>query len=554
MANGFLQNSFRVGTPERGGGDILSALLGINTNPDVQLKGQAAGARLGNLDSRTRRSNILGQQDAIELADMQELRDQFVKGSPERQAVIDPRFASGQRGLATRTDRLNKEDSLAKLADSGFTMNINGEQIPLADLINTMSGADFKAFATTDPTVKNLLSQKNARDQETALRQILLGSQGDTEKSRKKYIDEQVLGAKQDKIFKRERASGEKLNTEFLRTTKKIRLALKKGEAYKMDGDLKKLALELGIKQNELNQLPIKNRTAYLGMLESLEKIKQDGGIDRGLYGRIYLKADDAARRRIPKPRSSSTEALEEWEKKVTAATDLTMLGYIASFGKANADFSKVEGKEGDELLNSLIATMPQEIKAHLFQVLPELGEAGGNIDKGLEFDLLQEAGLKEPPIQEEQTILQSLGLDGGGARELASGIQPPANIQFQNEGQTEQGTLGGVNPPQGDPNERLLDSFIGQQDPVGRAEANLQTPAVQPQAPKEAVTLQTTDPKLVVSPQLEAIYDGGKGVDKMTMEAERLLKQFFDTKNPKDLAKAKMILKFLAQKRQSQL
>jgi len=99
MANGFLQNSFKLGTPARGGGDLLSAFLGINTNPDVQLKGQLAGARLGNLDSRTRRSNILGQQDAIELSDMQELRNQFVKGSPERQAVIDPRFASGQLGL-----------------------------------------------------------------------------------------------------------------------------------------------------------------------------------------------------------------------------------------------------------------------------------------------------------------------------------------------------------------------------------------------------------------------------------------------------------------------
>jgi len=171
MANGFLQNSFRVGTPERRGGDLLSAFLGINTNPDVQLKGQLAGARLGNLDARTRRANILGNQEQINLEDMQTLR-KFITPegggvgglNPEWQAMADPRFASGQKGLATRTDRLNKEDSLANLAASGFTMNINGEQIPLTDLINTMSGPDFKAFATATPEVANIFSKIKNRD------------------------------------------------------------------------------------------------------------------------------------------------------------------------------------------------------------------------------------------------------------------------------------------------------------------------------------------------------------------------------------------------------
>ena len=503
MANGFLQNSFKLGTPARGGGDLLSAFLGINTNPDVQLKGQLAGARLGNLDSRTRRSNILGQQDAIELSDMQELRDQFVKGTPERQAVIDPRFHSGQKGLAVRTDRLNKEDSLATLAESGFTMPITGadgqtHNMLLSDAIKMMSGADFKAFVTANPEVKNLLSKANTRDAESLLRQTLLGKQTETEGERKKLVTEQIKGEEYATEWEESRRDMAKHSLAYAKKTEGLKILKERGELQKLSLQINKLGKEVHLNDYEIGLLPRNDLDKLIATLQALKDLNK-ADFDRGDYIKLFAgRLDDNIRTwKLTNRRAITDEDLEAIYK----ATEITIL---AAFESADTKRPNLDPNAKQNSTEALVASLGPELRKAL-EVIMGGGQQGAtapgappqDVDLLAEADALQ--GQLQPgdvaPVQpqdsgpaasgvpsDEAALLSSLGLDGGGARELASGILPPANIQFQNEGQTVQGTLGGVNPPQGDPNERLLDSFIGQQDPVGRAEANLQTPAVQPQ------------------------------------------------------------------------
>jgi len=302
MANGFLENSFKLGTPARGGGDLLSAFLGINTNPDVQLKGQVAGAKLGNLDARTRRANILGNQEQINLEDMQTLR-RFITPEGEGSGGLNPQFqamvqgsdyAGGQRGLATRTDRLNKEDSLATLAESGFTMPITGadgqtHNMLLSDAIKMMSGADFKAFVTANPEVRNLLSKANTRDAESLLRQTLLGKQAETEGQRKSLVEEQVEGEGYASEWKKTRRDMAKHSLAYAKKTENLKLMKARGELTKLSNQINKLALEINLKENEIALLPQKNIDALVGTLQALKNLEDDE-FDRAAYIKLYSK------------------------------------------------------------------------------------------------------------------------------------------------------------------------------------------------------------------------------------------------------------------------
>jgi hypothetical protein len=564
MANGFLQNSFKLGTPARGGGDLLSAFLGINTNPDVQLKGQLAGARLGNLDARTRRANILGNQEQINLQDMQTLRrfitpeGEGVGGlNPEWQAMADPRFASGQSGLATRTDRLNKEDSLATLAESGFTMPITGadgqtHDMLLSDAIKMMSGADFKAFVTANPEVKNLLSKANTRDAESLLRQTLLGKQAETEGERKKLVTEQFKGEGYATEWKESRRDMAEHSLAYDKKTEGLKRLKERGDLQKLSLQINKLGKEVHLNDYEIGLLPRNDLDKLIATLQALKDLNK-ADFDRGDYIKLFAgRLDDNIRTwKLTNRRAITPEDLEAIYK----ATEITIL---AAFESADTKRPNLDPNAKQNSTEALVASLGPELTKAL-EVIMGGGQQGAtapeappqDVDLLAEADALQrqlQPGEVAPPVQlqdggpaalaaqgEEQNILSLLGLDAGGPQQLASGL-----------------TGGQIQPP---PDSQLLDSFIGAPDPLGRAEAKLPTPAARPQV-TTPVPFDTIDRKLekkVDSPHLEAVYDGGKGVDKMTMEAERLLKQFFDTKNPKDLAKAKMILKFLAQKRQSQ-
>jgi len=285
MANGFLQNSFRVGTPARGGGDIISALLGINTNPDVQLKGQLAGARLGNLDARTRRSNILGNQDQIRLKDMETIR-RFITpegdGSgglnPEYQAMADPNYPGGQRGLATRQKRINLEEGLAELSQGGYMMEINGQEVPLATVLKSMSGADFKNLATTNPAIKKLMSQIkeiNLRSADThdlrKLQQIESGSRNLNIKARGEILDTQKLTA-----GNRQKISEISLRTEkFLEHYKKVAAVAGKRLT---EAKLKDYMLAIGLKKHNLSLARGETDLQTIQILQGVANIHAAGG------------------------------------------------------------------------------------------------------------------------------------------------------------------------------------------------------------------------------------------------------------------------------------
>jgi hypothetical protein len=413
MANGFLQNSFRVGTPERGGGDLLSAFLGINTNPDVQLKGQAAGARLGNLDARTRRSNILGQQDAIELADMQELRDKFGKGTPEREAVINPRFASGQMGLATRTDRLNKEDSLANLAASGFTMNINGEQIPLTDLINTMSGPDFKAFATATPEVANIFSKIKNRDfggvLDRELTELKKLSEGKLTEKRGAEIKNlgQINEINQSKITKEEAlAAVAEIDEKIAVFGENYEKAALIGKTKKLNLELDKLARDLGLDVEGAKHLRRKT------IKETLEIYKLAAALNIG-KGQLSLKELNASITSLTAAYTAQHPAGQPLDekamKKYRDAANVTVIANAKNAGKA---FTKLKQKPNEEA------------KAYLNRVLKELQpEAKLAVETILEGNLAQPVGPSDL-LAEVETAESLVGsgnvptdITGGGSR-----------------------------------------------------------------------------------------------------------------------------------------
>jgi hypothetical protein len=286
MANGFLQNSFRVGTPARGGGDILTALLGINTNPDVQVKGQLAGARLGNLDSRTRRSNILGNQDQIRLEDMETIR-KFITPEGDGSGGLNPQFqamaqgsdyAGGQRGLATRQKRINLEEGLAELSEGGYMMEINGQEVPLATVLKSMSGADFKNLATTNPAIKKLMSQIKGIDLRSAdthdlskLQQIESENRNLNIKARGEILDTQKLtAASREKI-----AAIDLKVTEFMEFYTKKKGVLDDRTAQKQ---LDKLALELKISEKILLGMKGKSILNQVMILQGIAKIQESSG------------------------------------------------------------------------------------------------------------------------------------------------------------------------------------------------------------------------------------------------------------------------------------
>jgi len=567
MANGFLENSFKLGTPARGGGDLLSAFLGINTNPDVQLKGQVAGAKLGNLDARTRRANILGNQEQINLEDMQTLR-RFITPEGEGSGGLNPQFqamvqgsdyAGGQRGLATRTDRLNKEDSLATLAESGFTMPITGadgqtHNMLLSDAIKMMSGADFKAFVTANPEVRNLLSKANTRDAESLLRQTLLGKQAETEGQRKSLVEEQVEGEGYASEWKKTRRDMAKHSLAYAKKTENLKLMKARGELTKLSNQINKLALEINLKENEIALLPQKNIDALVGTLQALKNLEDDE-FDRAayikLYSKLYIDNVQKMTRRGKAPPAD----------KVAKATEMAIL---SAFASADKQTPNLDPDNPNNTIENLLKIMAPKLKQALAQILPELAQSGFNIPEAQEIDRAKDAKVD---LLAQADALQGQLQPG----DVAPPVQPqdggPAALDAQGEGQALLSSLG-VPPPGGRIEQALAAQNQNQSLITGQPPAHQDTveqftgptrepPTGQPQPPlKKPVTLDTIDLKLekkVVSPELELVYDGGKGVDKMTMEAERLLDQYFDTKNPKDLAKAKIILKFLAQKRQSQ-
>jgi hypothetical protein len=285
---GFLENSFKLGTPARGGGDLLAAFLGINTNPDVQLKGQLAGARLGNLDARTRRANILGNQEQIKLKDMETLRRFItpegtgVGGLNEQyRALADPNFNRGQAGLTRKHERERNETSLARLAESGFEMEIQGpdgtsQRIPLVDILNTMSGADFKAFATTDPTVRNLTSLTNTRDRESALRQILLGKKTETEGWRAQNQEAMLPGTK---ALSNTRIANEKiteLKAKFEKWFDPIHRQLEAGNLIEAQQKYKLLMKKHKLKDEDLKNIPAKNLKLKLDLVKLYMSLSED--------------------------------------------------------------------------------------------------------------------------------------------------------------------------------------------------------------------------------------------------------------------------------------
>jgi len=382
MANGFLQNSFKVGTPARGGGDLLSAFLGINTNPDVQLKGQLAGARLGNLDARTRRSNILGNQDQINLEDMQTLR-KFITpegdGSgglnPAWQAMADPRYSSGQTGLATRDKRINLEEGLAELAQGGYMMEINGQEVPLATVLKSMSGADFKNLATTNPAIKKLMRQINEIDLRSAdthdlskLQQIESGSRNLNIIKRGEILDTQQLTA----------ASREKITAIELKTDKFMEYYKKLAGVQGARIDEKKLeeyALSIGIKKETLKGMADKADLTRIQLIQGIAKLEAESG------GKVSQKTLLTALGKMTEALTEST--IRKVGQKIdsaaiTAAALAIVQGNVNNLEKLleNLDKGKKGGKdELGEVVAGIVSRLkePEEVMAVLEGTTPGL-------------------------------------------------------------------------------------------------------------------------------------------------------------------------------------
>jgi len=443
MANGFLQNSFKVGTPARGGGDLLSAFLGINTNPDVQLKGQLAGARLGNLDARTRRSNILGNQDQINLEDMQTLR-KFITpegdGSgglnPAWQAMADPRYSSGQTGLATRDKRINLEEGLAELAQGGYMMEINGQEVPLATVLKSMSGADFKNLATTNPAIKKLMRQINEIDLRSAdthdlskLQQIESGSRNLNIIKRGEILDTQQLTA----------ASREKITAIELKTDKFMEYYKKLAGVQGARIDEKKLeeyALSIGIKKETLKGMADKADLTRIQLIQGIAKLEAESG------GKVSQKTLLTALGKMTEALTEST--IRKVGQKIdsgaiTAAALAIVQGNVNNLEKLleNLDKGKKGGKdELGEVVAGIVSRLkePEEVMGVLegtHSGLPgQQGQPGLSANQELAN---REIALGQPPTGPAQS-------DAGLAQAIAGSgitIDSSGNIALPGQGQT---------------------------------------------------------------------------------------------------------------------